>query len=408
MNQEAERHRLRKEFDVYPTDSVFMDNAGGSLVPRLVTKAMHKHLTELSVQPGQHKEGEAVNAIIKEGKGLVETMLNSEEGGCSIGSSSRALVASATRAMMQMKQRPQFVICNNNHQTHLTPFIDVNPSEVTMIECVSPSLPGFFNPDDLLSALRSLDNTKPTVVVVAQVSNLLGETIDVKKICNICRSFPRTYSFVDGVAFASSSHIDIQRFLPDFYTLSLYKMLCPQSAVLYASPRGWDFLNVDRTVFEYGSGGTNWAVYSGIIGMAKYLERVVFPMVCRTKRELIVEGYSKMYELVRPLVVKMRRYIVDHPNATLLASSQWEKCYKPIVSFIPKGVTPAHVVEFLNSRGVVCKSGNMMAPLIASDLGLSDAHGAVRISLAHYNTEEEVDRVIGLLDIVLDCGSSKL
>jgi selenocysteine lyase/cysteine desulfurase len=63
----------------------------------------------------------------------------------------------------------------------------------------------------------------------------------------------------------------------------------------------------------------------------------------------------------------------------------------PTVFFNIPGISPEAVVEGLAQGGIGARDGNMYAPRLMRRLGLSDESGGVRISLAHYNTKQEID-----------------
>ena len=72
----------------------------------------------------------------------------------------------------------------------------------------------------------------------------------------------------------------------------------------------------------------------------------------------------------------------------------------PTVAFVPDGATPSAVVGHLANRGIGVNSGHFYAKRLADAMGIGD-DGVVRISLVHYNTTDDVDRILTALDEVL-------
>jgi selenocysteine lyase/cysteine desulfurase len=66
----------------------------------------------------------------------------------------------------------------------------------------------------------------------------------------------------------------------------------------------------------------------------------------------------------------------------------------PTVCFNLKGVEPDYVCEQLAAAGIGVRDGHMYAPRLMDHLGLSRESGAVRASLVHYNTHEEIQRFV--------------
>ena len=69
----------------------------------------------------------------------------------------------------------------------------------------------------------------------------------------------------------------------------------------------------------------------------------------------------------------------------------------PTVSLTIAGHTPRALAEELAARGVFAWDGNYYAITLMERLGLEDSGGALRLGLAHYNTADEVDRVVAAL-----------
>ena len=69
----------------------------------------------------------------------------------------------------------------------------------------------------------------------------------------------------------------------------------------------------------------------------------------------------------------------------------------PTVAITLEGWTPRALAEELGKRGIFCWDGNYYALTLMERLGLEEHGGALRIGMAHYNTAEEVDRLLAAL-----------
>jgi selenocysteine lyase/cysteine desulfurase len=73
----------------------------------------------------------------------------------------------------------------------------------------------------------------------------------------------------------------------------------------------------------------------------------------------------------------------------------------PTISFVSSRRRPQQIVAAVDAAGVGIRHGHFYAPRLVSALGLSRDEGVVRISMAHYNTPGEVERLLQALETAL-------
>ena len=73
----------------------------------------------------------------------------------------------------------------------------------------------------------------------------------------------------------------------------------------------------------------------------------------------------------------------------------------PTISFVVEGKQSEEIVLFLDQYNIGIRFGDFYAKRLIETLGLLPNGGVVRVSLAHYNTEEEVDLLIEKLELAL-------
>jgi selenocysteine lyase/cysteine desulfurase len=118
------------------------------------------------------------------------------------------------------------------------------------------------------------------------------------------------------------------------------------------------------------------------------------------------------YEAIRNHEQKLARRLLDGltrlPGVRVWGITNPERLHDrvPTVSFTHKEITPVEMVKHLDSRGIYAWHGNFYASSLTEALGL-EPEGMVRIGLLHYNTMEEVDRLLAVLaEIVGPRGSA--
>jgi selenocysteine lyase/cysteine desulfurase len=86
--------------------------------------------------------------------------------------------------------------------------------------------------------------------------------------------------------------------------------------------------------------------------------------------------------------------VLAESNATVYGITAEDEIPRrtPTLCFNLPGVSPAKVTEELAQQKIAVRDGHMYSPRLMKRLGLAQDSGAVRASLVHYNTLEEVER----------------
>ena len=102
-------------------------------------------------------------------------------------------------------------------------------------------------------------------------------------------------------------------------------------------------------------------------------------------------------ELLAPLL----EFLDGHPRARLLGRPVADAMRAPTVSFVPLEQRASEVPPKMDAQKVAVRWGHFYAHRFCSRFGLHENDGVVRASMAHYNTPEEVQRLIDALGRVL-------
>ena len=457
------RTELRKDFPSLREGNAhgftMLENAGGTFLPRQVTDAMQHHYDNFHVQNGgKYRASKEVARVDKQAGAFVADLMEANgTGTVMLGTSARALMATLCGAVFdrisyEVRQAQSsgnaekriavhIILAEYNHLTHFNPWVFLKNrlamfcpsmlhSSLTFLDDVDPLHPGFLNPDRLRSRLRALyDKEKQdgvdkvlSFVILPHVSNMIGEIANIGGLISVVREFGSDAKIiVDGVGYGSSSLVKCSTWKPDWYTMSLYKICCPQSGAMYGSTAAWAWLFQDKASpqqshFEEVSGRTNYVTMSGILGFKEYLIKVAGltldkgPEEIRLMptRDIVVTALDTMKSLVDDLAKMLREYLAANSNVTLVRSSvAFGPHTKPIISFVPKYVKSAQVMEALSVNNVAAKSGTLMSPGVAKLLGICATDGVVRISPSHYNTHADIRRAIEVIEKAV-VGGSKL
>jgi selenocysteine lyase/cysteine desulfurase len=228
------------------------------------------------------------------------------------------------------------------------------------------------------------------------------------------------FTVVDAVHYAAHGPIDVREIDTDFLLCSAYKFFGPHIGVLYAKKDVLSRLTPMnlRTQSQYpphmietgtlhheGIAGAEAAVaFIADVGKKfgnqsdSYSDSISISMKTDNNRRnqiavglLAFEAYE--HPLTRHLTEALAR---DIPNATLYGPPDGHP-RTSTVSFTYKGYTASQVAKYLGSRGVFVWAGHFYALRLVERLGLNDKGGLIRVGIAPYNTQEELDRLIDAL-----------
>lgn len=243
----------------------------------------------------------------------------------------------------------------------------------------------------LLDEYQRLLNDRTKIVSVTQVSNALGTVVPVREIVEIAhRHGVRT--LVDGAQSVSHMKVDVRALDTDFFVFSGHKIFGPTGiGVVYARRELLDAMppwqgggnmiadvTFERTVFQpppnkFEAGTGNIADAVGLGAALEYVERIGIETIGQYEHALL--DYATQH--MRPI-----------PGVRLVGTARDKAS---VLSFVLEGYTTEQVGQALNREGIAVRTGHHCAQPILRRFGLETT---VRPSLAFYNTCEEVDRMV--------------
>ena len=208
--------------------------------------------------------------------------------------------------------------------------------------------------------------------------------------------------FIDAVHYGPHGPLDVQAFGCDYLVCSGYKIFSPHMGFLWGRRETLNALPTFREDFvpdttpaklEIGT-----YIYENVAGMdaaVQYLEelgRLVNP-AATSRRAALAAGM----ESIRNYEAELSRAMLDALSivkATVYGVTDREQVSlrTPTLCFNLPGISPAKVTEALAQQNIGVRDGHMYSPRLMKRLGLTKESGAVRASLVHYNTLEEVER----------------
>ena len=239
-----------------------------------------------------------------------------------------------------------------------------------------------------IQALERLIDDRTKILAVTQVSNVLGIVNPVDEIVRICHS-KGVPVLVDGAQGIVHCGIDVQKTDCDFYAFSGHKMYAATgTGVLYGKKEylekmppflfGGEMVgnvSLDKTTFaplpmKFEAGTQNF------IGQTSFIQAIEF-MRSLEDEELAAE--------CRTVEQAMRNILTENPRIRLYGTAEPKI---PVFSFSVDGLHHEDLALLLDKMGVAVRSGQMCAEPLMDRFGVT---GMLRVSLAPYNTLEEVE-----------------
>jgi selenocysteine lyase/cysteine desulfurase len=267
------------------------------------------------------------------------------------------------------------------------------------------------NPDNAeleIESLKLLLTNKTKIVAVTHCSNIVGSINDIKLIAKLVHEYD-PYIIVDGLSYAPHGFPDVKDLDVDFYAFSLYKTYGPHLALLFGKReilnqlpnQNHEFLE-GEVPYTLNPGGPNHEELSCLIGIYEYFNNLYnhhfqkqdTSIRCKIEKinDLIASHEEK---IANPLL----KYIDSRNDMDLIGKNIiLEKNRAPTISFTFKNLTSLNVSEKLVKNGIATRNDNFYAWRCLKALGIDTKDGVIRISMVHYNTSDEVKKLIEALE----------
>ena len=246
------------------------------------------------------------------------------------------------------------------------------------------------------------------VVAVSFASNAVGTINQLKRIIPLAHACGALV-YIDAVHYAPHGAIDVRELNCDFLVCSTYKFFGPHVGVLYGRRdhlerlRPYKVRPASETIPDRWETGTqNHEGLAGVAACVEYLSELGQhhsnePL---QRRPAIVAAFECIRCHEEEIGTKLIEALPQLPDIKVYGIKKQtpEKQRTPTVAIRHPGLSPAQLAEYLGEVGIFTWNGNFYALNLTERLGVEQSGGLLRIGLAHYNTAEEVDRLLSALE----------
>ncbi|MCP3904565.1 MAG: cysteine desulfurase-like protein [Planctomycetes bacterium] len=400
---------VRAWFPALASDTVFLENAGGSQVPRVVADGIRDYMLTKYVQLGAgYPEADAADAVVDGAHAFMDRFVNAGAAGRVIlGPSCTRLVGTLAECCARAwEPGDEIVVMESGHEANVGPWTRLAERGFTVrtwkVDPASMTCP--------IESLKKLLSPRTRMVAMVHVSNLLGGINDVAAVTRLVHGAGARI-IVDGVAYAPHRAIDVQRWGVDWYVWSTYKVYGPHMGAMFGrydafaelpTPNHF-FIGRDDVVYAFEPGGVCHEGCAGLLSLQQYLGFLAGAngkQPIDADRATIVGAYDAMTALELPLQQRLVRWLRERPGFRIVGPVHGEPTRVGTISFVHDRLAPSEIVAAAQARDIGIRNGHMYAHRLCSALGLEPEEGVVRASLVHYNTMDEIDRLIEVLESI--------
>ncbi len=400
----------RSFFPALESGWALFDNAGGTVLPRPVIDRVGEYLSRFGVQLGAtYAPAAEATARVAAGRAAAARLIGAEADEVILGGSTTINTFVLARALAPtLVPGDEVIVTNLDHEANVGAWRRLAETGTVIREWR-------LSPDSValeLADLERLLGPRTRLVCFTQCANVVGRIHDAAAAIRRVHE-AGALALVDGVAYAPHRLVDVKALDADFYLVSLYKILGPHVGMLYGkkehllAARGVNhfFFAEDEVPGKLQPGNVNHELTAALPGILEFLEAIDRHHGGDESDEPR-RRWGRAFELFErheeALVAPLLDFLAAHPRVRLLGPATADRRERvAIVTFTVPGRHASEIPPLLEGEQIALRWGHFYCHRAMEALGLLEQGGVIRASLAHYNTVEEVERLIRGLDGVV-------
>jgi len=388
-----------------------LENAGGSYMPRQVIDRFIDLLSFHKTQPNwDFAPSKRATEAIEQSRVAMAATFNADPDEIHFGPSTTQNTYVLARSMRHgWADGDEVVVTNQDHEANIGAWRSLAGSGIVIREWSVDPLTGLLD----LADLEPLINDRTRLVAVTHASNVAATVNPVRRVADLVHAVGGLV-VVDGVSYAPHAPVDVQGLDCDVYLYSAYKTFGPHLGMMYTRRSLLKSLHHEGHWFNESKLSTRLTpagpdhveigASGGIVDYYEAMHRHHFgegngatDPVGRIG-EVFALFAAHEQRLMKPLI----EFLTDRDGVTIVGSESTDHSVRaPTVAFHSEEVSSAEVYRALIAAEISCGHGHFYARRLVEALGLNPEDGVVRLSLVHYNTLADIDRVISTLNQVL-------
>jgi cysteine desulfurase family protein (TIGR01976 family) len=426
-------HHIRAQFPslaqtINSHPAVFLDGPGGTQVPQRVIDAISNYLRRDNANTGgAYATSRHTDAMLAEARAAMADFLNCAADEIVFGPNMTTLTYAISRAFSReisgrdLGAGDEVLVTRLDHDANVSPWLALEEKGVTIRWAEIHEEDCTLDLDDLASKI----NSRTKLVAIGYASNAVGTINPVQKIVSLAHA-AGALAYVDAVHYGPHGLIDVANLDCDFLVCSTYKFFGPHMGVLYGKREHLQRLHpykvrplTDAVPNRWEWGTLNHECIAGITACVNYIADLgnkpwndgrpvrqsseARPVGKSPRRAAIVAAFEAIHRHERSLMERLIAGLKKIPNLKIYGITDParfnERC--PTLAIRVENQTPDQtplaLATKLGEQGFFTWDGNYYALNLTERLDVEKSGGFLRIGLVHYNTAEEVDRLLAAL-----------
>jgi cysteine desulfurase family protein (TIGR01976 family) len=401
--------------------AAFLDGPGGTQVPQRVIDAIADYLRRDNANTGgAYATSRRTDAMIAEARSAMADFLHCGADEVIFGPNMTTLTFAMSRAIgRELKPGDEIVVTRLDHDANVSPWLAMAEDLQKEDRGVTVRWAEIHDQDCTLDMadLASKINPKTRLVAAGYASNAVGTINPVKEIVRLAHS-AGALAYIDAVHYGPHGLIDVAALDCDFLACSTYKFFGPHMGVLFGKREHLTRLrpykvrpNTNAIPNRWEWGTLNHEGIAGIAACVEYFAdlgrrtleswgngpgRPSSAARLITRRAAIEAAHQTIHEHERALLEKLMAGLVAIPRLKIYGITDPARFHERCATLAVRidGHTPLELATQLGERGFFTWDGNYYALNLTEHLDVEKSGGFLRIGLVHYNTLDEVDRLL--------------
>ena len=374
---------VRARFTALQRPIAFFDGPGGTQVPDSVVDAISSYLREANANlGGPFETSRRSDEVVEAAHEAAARFLGASTAEVGFGQNMTTLNFALTRTLgRELQAGDEILVTRLDHDANVAPWLELARDLDLVVR--HADLRGEDCTLDFADLERQL-SSKTRVVAFPWASNAVGSITDVRRVVDLAHDAD-ALAWVDAVHYAPHGSIDVGAVGADVLICSPYKFFGPHLGLFFGRHEvieRWRPYKVRPSANEpvghrFESGTLAHELLAGLTATVEYVESIGWDAIVAWERELghrFLDGLPDTYRLhgLPTMEGRTPTFALTHPERS-----------------------PDELAAALGERDIAAWPGNYYALEIMERLGLTD--GCLRIGIVHYNTAEEVDRLLAAL-----------
>jgi len=387
---------------------IYFDNPGGTQICQRSIDRMNEYLVRANTNThGPFRTSRMTDEIIHETHAALADFVGADDPGEIVfGQNMTTITLHLSRSLAHLlNEGDEIVVTRMDHDANISPWLLVARDRGCTVRWID------FDPQTYRYDEASVDaaiTEKTRIVAVGYASNAIGTVNDVASVAEKAHAVGALV-FVDAVQFAPHFVMDVKAIGCDILACSPYKFYGPHQGMAWARRDLLESLSPykvrpadDTLPSRFETGTQSHEGMAATLGAVEHFEWMGTTMGAggTTRRERLVSGMEVLIDYERDLTRHLITGLQAIPGVRVHGLTREEDLTDrvPTVGMVKEGSDPDTLARRLAEANIFTWPGHYYAIEVIERLGLSASGGMLRIGLGQYNTVEEIDRLLNVLD----------